>query len=233
MTLLTACQNAAVELLGKKPVTIFSATDTFSLEMQTLANVVARDIAKSHDWQLLVSMYTITGDGVTSAFPLPPNYDRMLLDTNLYDKVNWAWGYFRIVRLDEWMLMKVRDWGLVNPGAWTMIGGNLEFLPAPQDTAQAQFLYIKNEIVTAADGTPKATFTRDDDSFVLDEQLLTRALVWRWREMKRLDASTDEANFQKVFGDIAGREAGSQVIRTPSRWMPLRGRFAYPYGLGY
>lgn len=232
MTVLSACQNAAIELIGKKPSTIFSASDTFSLEMQTLANVVARDIAKSHDWQTLIATYTITGDGVTSSFPLPDDYDRMLLDTNLYDRVNWAWGYFRIVRLDEWMLMKVRDWGLVNPGAWTMIGGNLEFLPAPQDTAQAQFLYVKNAIVSGDGSEPKKTFTKDSDEFILDEQLLTRGLVWRWREMKRLDASADEANFQKMFGDLSSREAGSKVIRTPSHWSPLRGRFAYPWGLG-
>ena len=232
MSLLSACQNAAIELISKKPSTIFSATDAFSLELQRLSNVVARDIADSHDWQTLISTYTINGDGVTSAFPLPDNYDRMLLDTNLYDKVNWAWGYFRIVRADEWMLMKVRDWGLVNPGAWTVLGGNLEFLPAPQNTAQAQFLYVKNERVLDKDGNPKKTFTKDDDSFVLDEDLLTLGIIWRWREMKRMDATNDLANFEKMFSTLSGKDGGSKVIRTPARWMPWQGRFAYPWPLG-
>ena len=233
MTLLSAAQSAAIRLIGKKPSTIFSATDTFALEMQDLANEVARDIAKSQDWQALIEVYLINGDGETKAFPLPADYDRMLIDSNLYDALNWAWGYKRIVNPSDWLQYEIYDWQLIVPGAWTILGDEFRFVPAPYAGAEAKFVYISRNIVKDANGSTKPAFTKDDDEFVLSERLLTLGLIWKWREMKRLDSTTDQANFEKAFNEISGRDKGARIITVGNYW---RDRFstklAYPWPLG-
>jgi len=233
MTLLSACQSAAIRLIGKKPTTIFSATDTFSLQLQDLSNEVARDIAKSQDWQALIKVYLITGDGTTKEFPLPSDYDRMLVDTNLYDALNWAWGYKRIINPSDWLQYEIYDWQLIVPGAWTILGGEFRFVPAPYDGAEAKFVYISRNIVTAADGTTKQFFTKDDDTFVLDERLLTLGLIWKWREMEGMDATNAQSDFQKAFDEVSGRDKGARIITVGNYW---RDRFstklAYPWPLG-
>ena len=230
MTLLGACQSAAVRLIGRKPSTIFSATDAFSLEMQEMANEGARDIAATHDWQALIKTETLTADGVTEDFDLPTDYDRMLLDSGIYDGENWAWGYGRIQRADEWLKWKIRGWEMITPGAWTMIDNQLKFIPAPV-TGTAEFLYISKNVVSAENGTTKEAFTTDNDSFVLSERLLTLWIVWKWRELKRLESSTDQANFEKAFGEISARDGGSRIMRSGTHH--FRGAsIAWPWPLG-
>lgn len=232
MTLLSACQSAAIRLVGRKPDTIFSATDPFSLEMQVLSNEVAKDIAKSHDWQALVRTHSITPNGVDTSFPLPEDYDRMLLDSDIYDGSSWAWGYCHVTRPNDWLRMKVENFGWISPGAWAMQGNQFEFQPAPTSETAAQFVYITKHIVLKEDGEPADAFTKDDDSFILNERLLTLGVIWKWRELKRLEASTDEANFIKAFSEIAGKDGGSKIIRKGGH--RLRGDFrtAWPWTLG-
>lgn len=232
MTILTAFQSAAIRLIGSKPASFFSSSDTFQMEMQVVANEVARDIAKSHDWQAMVSTYTLTGDGTTTDFPLPPDYDRMLADTEIYDQTNWAWGYNHILSENEWLYLKIRNWAWITPGAWIIYGGQFHFQPAPTTGALAEFMYIGKNIIQSAAGDPKAEFTTDTDVFVLDERLLMLGMVWKWRELKQLDATAAEADFRKAFDEIAGKDGGPKIIRSRPRWRPLRGRFAYPWGLG-
>lgn len=232
MTVLSAFQDAAARLVSRRPDTLFSATDAFSVEMQSLANEVARDLARTYDWQALVRTYTITPNGTDAEFPLPTDYDRMMLDTDLYDAPNWAWGYTHISRPNEWLRMKIRHFSWIAPGAWTMQGNKLLFYPAPSSSSQANFVYISKEIVTNKDGAPQALFSSDTDEFVLDERLLTLGLIWKWREMKRLESSTDQANFDKAFNEVAGKDGGSKLIRK-GRYYP-RGshHLAWPWPLG-
>lgn len=232
MTLLSAVQSASIRLIGKKPVAIFSAQDTFSLEMQDLSNEVSQDIAKSHDWQALTAVNTLTGDGTATAFPFPDDYDRMLIDSSVYDPQNWAWGYDRIIRLDQWLEWEIRDWQLITPGAWTILRGEFEFIPAPPNGQEAKFVYIHENRVLGGGSTPQALFTGDSDTFVLSERLLTLGIIWKWREMKRLESSTDQANFQKAFDELAGRDKGSRILAEGRARFPGNVSTAYPWPLG-
>lgn len=232
MTILSAAQSAAIRIFGRKPTTFFSSTDTFEQEIVDLSTEVAKSIADNHDWQALTKTYTITGDGVATSFPLPSDYDRMLLDGSIYDATNWAWGYQRIVRPDEFLYLQVRNFSIITPGYWTMLDNQFQFLPAPSDQAQAKFLYITKNIVRDENGNLKDSFTADSDTFVLDERLITLGLIWRWREQQKMDYGSDQANFDKLFSDLSGRDGGSMPIRTPSRMSGFRGRIAYPYPLG-
>lgn len=231
MTLLSACQSAAIRLVSRKPDTIFSATDPFSLEMQVLANEVAKDIAKSHDWQALVRTHSIAANGTDTVFPLPDDYDRMLLDSEIYDGSNWAWGYCHVTRPNDWLRMKVENFGWITPGAWIMQGNQFEFQPAPA-TGTAEFVYITKEIVTDNDGAPIPSFTDDGDSFVLSERLLSLGIIWKWREMKRMESSTDEANFVKAFSEIAGKDGGPKIIRKGQNRSYRNSHVAWPWPLG-
>lgn len=232
MTVLSAFQDAAAVLVKRRPDTLFSAQDAFSIEMQALVNDVARDIAASHDWQALVRTYLITPNGTDTDFPLPADYDRMLLDSEVYENTNWAWGYTHITRANDWLRMKVENFSWIAPGAWTMQGNALLFYPAPTSTAQATFVYVTKNIVTTTAPGEASRFTSDLDSFVLSERLLTLGLIWKWRENNRLESATDQANFVKAFGEIAGKDGGAKIIRKGGRYLPGNTRLAWPWPLG-
>ena len=233
MTVLSALQSASVRLIGRKPTTFFSSTNKFELEIVDLANEVAKSISEDHDWQGLMKGHEIVGDGTTTAFPLPSDYSRQLLDSNLYSATNWAWGYQRVLRYDEWLYLQVRNYTMITPGWWILLDDQIQFLPAPKDGDQARFVYVSNQIVTDTNGNPKASFTADTDNFALNERLLTLGVIWKWREQKRLDYASDQANFDALFSELSTRDPGAKPIATAGRrWPGARFRMAYPWALG-
>ncbi|GMM93118.1 hypothetical protein [Qipengyuania sp. MTN3-11] len=231
MTVLAAMQSAAIRLIGRKPSTFFGATQTFELEMCDLVNEVATDIAKYDDWQALTRIATISGDGTTTEFDLPDDYDRFTIAGAMQDGATWAWGYRHYQSLDQFLFDEIRGFN-ATPGGWIIYGGKLRFSPVPSATAQARFPYITKNIALDESTAPKAAFTADQDSFVLPERLLTLGLVWRWRENKKLDATGDQEAFIKALDEYAAKDGGPTVIRRNARSGFGNTHLAYPWELG-
>lgn len=231
MTILSACQSAAIRLSQGKPEAIFSSSKPFGVELADLSNEVATDISKSHDWQALTKVALIEGDGTTVAFPLPDDYDRMLLKSDILDSNNFAWGYKRLTDINEFLLYKVRGIG-VFPGVWILYGNAFQFYPAPPDGAMCNYPYISKLRVQDSSEDLKVAFTADTDAFLLDERLMTLGLIWKWREMKGLDYSAAEANFTKAFNEISGTDKGSRILRDRRSPSLSGASLAYPWPLG-
>ncbi len=214
MTLLTALQSASIRLMGRRPNAFASSTSKFELELMDLANEVATDIMKSHEWQALKRVHTITGDGTGVAFPLPADFDRFLLDTDMIGRdARWGQWFSKCDDINEFTSRSTGEWETSWPGLWTVYGNQIRFVPAPEDERVLPFPYITKNYVKG----DKASFTSDTDEFVLSERLLTLGLVWRWRENKKLDYTGDFEAFQKAFGEESAKDGGNSIYRSGNR----------------
>lgn len=232
MTVLSACQSAFVRLVGRKPTTIFSSPDQMEIEMGDLSTEVAIDIMKSADWRALTKIHTLAGDGTATAFPLPADYDRMVLGQDVEDGNNWLWGYTAVYDLSEWIRITTSGFTAITPGWWIILDGQMQFSPAPASDAEAVFPYISNLIGRTAASAPIAAFTQDSDSFVLEDRLLTLGLIWRWKAQKGLEYAEDMATYEAALSQAQARDKGSSVIR--KGWGNRRpGSYpAWPWPLG-
>lgn len=229
--ILAAMQSAAIRLMGQKPSTFFGATDTFAVEITDLVNEVAEDVAKYQDWQALTRTGTVTGDGTTTDFDLPPDYDRMLQNASVADLSSWFWGFAAYRDINAFLYDQARGFTGV-PGGWIIYTDKLRFAPAPSASQIATFPYITQNWATDASTAAKAAFTADTDTFALPERLLTLALVWRWREGKKLDASGDQEAFVKALDEYAAKDSGARVYRRNGRRRFPGTHLAWPYELG-
>lgn len=232
MALIDAMQSASVRLQGLKPSAFFSSTDTFEMEIVDLVNEVAKDIMASNDWQAAVHVAEFVGDGTNLEFDKPADYDRMLVHSDIQDPQNWIFGFQHVPDINSYLWRKSRGFGPW-PGIWIMFDDKFQFWPAPAAGQSARFPYIsKNYAINASDGTRKAAFSRDDDTFILPERLLTLGLVWRWRENKKLDFTGDQEAFMKAISEYSSKDAGSNIIRRSSAG--IRGNFypGWPWPLG-
>lgn len=231
MAILAALQSASVRLFGQKPQTFFGATTQFEVELCDLADEVAQDIAKYQDWQALTRIGAITGDGTTSDFALPIDYDRMLQNATLQDLSTWFWGFYGYTDINAFVLDQARGFNAY-PGGWIIFNNRIRFSPAPAAAQEATFPYITKNWAIDTSTAPKDKFTADTDSFALPERLLTLGLVWRWRENKKLDAAGDQEAFIKALDEYAARDGGAKIFRRNSaRYFP--GTYpAWPYQLG-
>ena len=220
MTVLSAIQSAAVRCIGTRPTSIFSAADQFAAEMADLVNEAAIDIAKAHDWQRLMKLHTISGDGTTEAFALPADYDRMPVVSNLYSTRSQL-PLARVRDLDQWLEFDVTP-VVGYPGYWLLLSGQIQIKP-PLNPAEDVKMYYLTRNIFAGD---KARADIDADEFLLPERLLTLALIWRWKAMKRLDYGEDMQNYSMALSEAAGKEKGSRILRVGRA--RAGGAMAYP-----
>lgn len=232
MAILAAMQSAALRVTGDRPTVFFGSTRKTEQELADLANEVAADIAKSHDWQALTSVRTMNGDGTTVLFNLPGDYDRMLVNTDIQDTTSWAWGYRHITDMNDFLYWQARDFQ-PSPGGWTIYGNAMHFVPAPPDGQNAVFPYI-SRFYARDSGTQalKGAFDADTDTFLLPERLLTLGLVWRWRENKGLPFDGDQEAFMKAISEYAAKDRGSSVYRRRPRMTFPGTALAWPWELG-
>lgn len=230
MSLLTAMQSASMRLVGYRPSVFFSSQNQFEQEIVDLVNEVAKDCVASEDWQSLTRMYSINGDGTTENFPFPSDYNRQLLNSDIQDFANWAWGYIHITDINDFEFRRSRGFEPF-PGAWIIYGNQFHFSPAPASGNTASFPYISKNYAIDESGASKPEFTADSDNFALDDRLLTLGLIWKWRENKKFDSTGDQENFQKCIDELATRDKGSKIIRSGRRWN-VNASIAYPWTLG-
>ena len=154
MTILSACTEAALELLGSDsvPSTLFSTTDEFAVELRMLANKTATAVAKAHDWRRLTILNTQEGDGEETSFTLPTDYDRMPLKADVWSSAQQQ-PMTRVDELDHWLHMGLADTWAGN-GCWILLGGTLQIMPAMSADESAKHYYLSKYIWTAGGRLP-------------------------------------------------------------------------------
>jgi hypothetical protein len=226
MTLLSVCQEAAIELNQTEPAQIFAATDTFPKELRVQANKSAVALMKAYDWQVLTKRATVTGNGVSTSFTLPTDYDRMAAKTNLASNASNI-DLVRATDLDQWDYFQ-NHLSTTVPGYWMILGGQMQVTPAPAMGVVHSYYYISNNVVSGS----KPTFTADTDTMAIPERLLTLSLIWRWRASKRMEYAEDMQNFEIAFGEETAKDKGSRVLVAGRQRVPYNVKAAYPGPLG-
>ena len=228
MTVLSAIQQAcATGIPLTRPTSVFGSSEREHLELAGLAIDAAAEIAKAHDWELLTRLATFTGDGSTTAFDLPSDYDRMLVETQLWSNQIDA-PLVHVKDRDRWLGMQVRGQDYLTP-RWIKLGNQIHFNPALGASETVQFYYVSNLLAQAEDASTKVVFTADTDSFRLDETLLSLSLVWKWRSLKKLDYAEELASYERRRAQLSGYDKGPEIIvlgRGGRRG--LSGEWAYP-----
>jgi len=218
--------------MGQKPTTFFGSSQKFEIELTDLVNEVAQDVAKYQDWQALVKKASIAGDGTTTAFDLPDDYDRQLVRSDMQNGQSWFWGYQRYNDINDFYYLAATGFNPL-PGGWILVDNQIQFAPAPGASSTAIYPYVsKNYARDPNTATLKSAFTLDTDEFLLPDRLLTLGLVWRWRENKKLDSTGDQEAFAKALDEYAAKDQGSRIYRSNGSRFRSGVGYAWPWTLG-
>lgn len=227
MTILSACQSAAVRLVGRKPTTIFSSQKKFEMQLADLVQEAAVDIAKAFEWQALTVLAEHQGDGTKIAFDFPNGFDRMPVKSRVHSATWQQSGYRQARDLDEWINLQTYL-AAGAPGFWIVLDGKMQIYPPMGPSEVAKYYFITDEIARASDGSSKSVINNDSDTFKLDERLLTLSLIWRWRDMNGLDYSEAMANYEQALAQIGGADKGARTIAIGRARLPYDVDMAFP-----
>ena len=230
MTLLSVVKDVCANVGVLMPTSIFSniANNRTMAEMLSLANEMAQRIAKDNrDWTRLRATVTYPGDGSTIAFPLPADYQRMLLTANVWRSTSHLTPMRFVPDTDEWLrrrAMNIYDaWG-----EWTMLGGNMNIAPAMGVGVSAYYPYLISNCVALNSGGVGDSFTNDADRFLLDERLLKLGMIWQWKASKGSPYNEDLGTFGDALTIAMGHDSPAPII-IGKRTSSFAARAAYPF----
>ena len=224
MTVLSVVQDVSRQLRLAVPTVLFAGTDQFSKTMQALVNESATAIAKAHDWRKFTTLKTQAGDGSTTSFSLPNDYDRMPVKAQIF-LTSTTRPMAKIDDLDVWQENRLQS--ISNPGGeWMILSGSLQIYPAMSASDSAKYYYQTNLIVTSA--SDATTFTVDTDTFKLPERLLKLDLIWRFLAGIGMDYTEDMRNSEIALSQEIARDKGSRIIKVGMARMPSDVELAYP-----
>lgn len=214
MTLLTACQKAQRLLsLSVTSAIVSDGQETQNL-LWALADMEAVDILRRSEYRF--PALTRTQSFTASLASLqssgkPSNFKRFIRDT--------AWNATTDRKLGG--PLSDQDWGLANGqpvtstiSQWLMFRyDGLHIFPVPTAANTITYDYVINTPILDNDGTTyKSAFVADNDTYLLGDNILTLALVWRYKQSKGRDYAEDLKNYELALAGESVAATGSAAI---------------------
>lgn len=214
MSLLTICQDAATACGFPSPSSIVGSSDKTAKQLLSLAIREGHYLSTKKDWSRLVSEHTFTLATADQDYALPADF-RWIIPNTTYNRDD-----NRIV-LNP---ISSQDWQFLK--AWTSISGltrrarirnNLiefeETIAAADNGKTIAFEYLSSYWAdTAAGGAKKSKFTLDTDVSLIDEELVTLGLIWRFRRAKGLDFEDERAEYLAQLNVIKAADGGARTL---------------------
>lgn len=204
MTLLSICQDAAVDLSQPVPTAIISNTDPAVRLLLRCAQEEGRSLAGRHSWQVLKKEHTfatVAADAQTSS--IPSDFDWLIPETMFNrDRNRRVWGP---LDENEWQAYKATLVTRVDP-AFRIRGDTILITPEPTAGETVAYEYVSNQWCQDSAGTAQSAWAADDDTAKLNEAAMTLGVVWRWRKNKGLEFAATERDYNRIVADLIMRD---------------------------
>lgn len=214
MSLLSICQDAASQLGLRQPSTIVGSTDLTAQILFRFANQGGKELARYHDWQALTveALVTATASVVQAGALSPADFDRMIYNAEIWNRTDNL-RYTGPTPQRIWQQLQTGVAGGV-VGWWRIKGSELNLFPAPVAGKIIAFEYVSKRWARSSGGTAQAKYMADTDITVLDEDLITLELVWRFRHSRGFaQYAEDMATCEREKEKAASRDRGTGRIR--------------------
>jgi hypothetical protein len=220
LSLLTILQGAATRCgFSATPATGIGNPDPLVQQLIAYTQDAGNDFALRADWRGLRVGTSVVGDGVTTLFNLPADWNR-LDPSDKSPKAAFISNLYPLLPLqgpvneEDLNQMKAFPAFPVRP-VWRFVGQKVELWPPLASGETVTFAYFSSYWVKlASNGLPASSWVSDNDTGILSEDLIMKGTVWRWKSSKGLDFSQEIQASENAFNQLAGQEGTERVINT-------------------
>lgn len=219
MSLLTIVQNAADRIGVPRPSSVTSSSDQQVARLYGYAQEEIKSLSNAHSWQVLTKEASFTGTATavqTSAGTtvIPTDFSRFC-DESFYNRTRKRPVYGPMSPQDWQFSQGVVATVLVE--AFRLRGNQMLFTPSPTSGDEYRFEYISSKPVQQVAGTATAAWSSDADVSLLDEELVTLGVVWRFKAGQGLDYSEEFRNYQLHVAEAISRDGGKKTLNMGAR----------------
>lgn len=212
MSLLTVVQSACRRLALPVPAAVATSTDRQVLQMMAISNEDGQELADRFTWQALqteTTHVTLASESQGAIATIAPGFKSVINDTMWNRSIDWP--IVGSLTPQIWQRFKANN--ITGPYQQFRIrGGTLYFIPAPAAGETVAFEYVSKNWVTLNAGGTGSEWAADADTSLLDEQLLTLGLIWRFKQIKGFDYDEDFNKYERRVNDAIGRDAGKMIL---------------------
>lgn len=210
MSLLTLAQNAADRIGISRPTSVVGSTDQQSLRLLGYAQQEGKDLARKYPWQILTKEQTFTSTATaeqTSA--LPTNFDRFV-DETFFNRTRKR-PVFGPLTPEEWQFAQTMAASVIVE-SFRQRGGSILITPTPTAGDTYAFEYQSKNWCQSSGGTGQSAWAADTDTGILEEELMTLGLVWRFKRGIGTDYSEDFRTYETQCAQAFGRDGGRRTL---------------------
>jgi hypothetical protein len=220
MTLLSIVQGVALRCGITPPVGAISNSDPTIQQIIALVQDEGDEDAANYDWRNIKIACNFTGDGTTTNWALPADFDRWPTAGACF----WSASYPMIplqgpISDTDLMAMQALPVKPVRP-VWNMIGPELYVWPAlaAGEVVSGQYRST-NWILSGADGvTRQAVWLADTDTALINERVIMLGAIWRWKRAKGLDYAEDMKTWSSALEVAAAHDRGNRTVNMARAW---------------
>jgi len=213
MSLLTMVQDISVLVGLNKPTAALTSTDQTTVQIVAFLQQEGDEIARGVNWQTIKISGTITGDGLTTVWSVPADFDRFIPDNALWSLKYPAVPLGGPVTDAEMLAMKSLPIQPVRP-IWRFFGSFVEIWPALGSSELVQVNYLSKSWIGSADGsTFYSRWVADTDVPRLPENVMTLGGIWRWKRSKGFDYAEEFRTYQQELDRQKGQSGGARIIQ--------------------
>lgn len=200
MTLLSVVESACDRLNLPRPTTVMTNTTETVRALRGFAQEEGKELSRRVGWNKLTKEHTFTTLAAADqgANSMPSDLGWIKPET-MYNRTSRR----KVVGpIDEtqWQQTQASLVTWVNP-AFRIRGGTILITPTPSAGQTVAYEYVSNQWCEAAAGTDQSAWAADTDVALLDEELFTLGLVWRFRKAKGLEYSEDFVRYELAVHD--------------------------------
>jgi hypothetical protein len=192
VTLLTIAQGLAQNVGLPTPSSVVGSTMRTWQEALQFVNEAGEELARRVDWGALQANATLTGDGTNKVHALPAGFGRLSRGV----AVRVGTSIVRPLSRAEWnTLVPVEG----TPRYFLLEGSEITLWPFLANAATATASYQTERWTSAG----ASAFTADDQTSLIDETLMLKGLIVRWRRQKGMAYQDEEAEYEAALQDFA------------------------------
>jgi hypothetical protein len=225
MSLLTSLTQVCRRIGITAPASVSGSSDPQIVQLMAIANEEGQDLSARYPWQALrqESTFTTVATESQGAITTLAGTDfRYILNDIMWDRTNLR-PVYGPQNPQGWQTLKAMS--VTGPFTqFIMRGGLVRFIPIPSAGFTIAFEWISKNWVTVALGGTSSTWTADADTGLLDEEIMTQGVIWRWKAAKGLEYAEDYNKYERLVNDQMGRDGGKTTLNlggSPEGYSPV------------
>lgn len=223
------CQSVADRVNLARPAQITTGTDQTARTFRGCAQREGMALSRRWSWQALLGEHTFVSVAASvQTGSVPADWDGRMVSESFWNRTK-----LRPVQgpLDS------RQWqALVSGGvpavtdAFRFRGGNIELLPVPAAGMTYAYEYISGHWCESSAGAGQDAWAADSDVPVLDAELMTLGIMWRFLQGRGLDFAMALGDYETEVAKAMSRDGSRHVVSLSGEYRGGPRRPAVPDG---